>query len=142
MVRVRITQDSASPSRPPARKRPPRRAEKRDTPPADGRRGLSERQWFIGLLVASGLLLLFTFRGCILPSGVGPKSPPAAQVSPQATPSAAAAAGGEYTVEAGDTLSEIAQKTGTTVEALAEANGIDLNQRVILRVGQTLKVPQ
>lgn len=144
MVRVRITQDSDRPARKPAAtKRPVKRPpEKRDPVPGDGRRGLSERQWFLGLLVASGLLLLFTFRGCILPSGIGPKSPPAAKVTPQATPSAGAVAGSEYTVESGDTLSEIAQKTGTTVDALAEANGIDLNQRVILRVGQKLKIPQ
>lgn len=144
MVRVRITEDSSRPAKPPVRKSVPKRSpeKRRETPRPDGRRGLSERQWFIGLLVVSGLLVLFTFRGCILPSGVGPKSPPAVQVSPQATPSAGAVAGSEYTVEAGDTLSEIAQKTSTTVDALAQANGIDLNQRVILRVGQKLKIPQ
>ena len=138
MVRVRITNDSAPARRTAAKKRPART----ETPPVDGRRGLSERQWFIGLLVASGLLLLLTFRGCILPSGIGPKSPPAAPATPAATSTTAPAAGGEYTVEGGDTLSEIAQKTGTTVEALAEANGINLDQRVILQVGQKLKIPQ
>lgn len=141
MVRVRITQDSAAPAAKPGKRRPSKRLVE-PAEPREGKRGLSERQWFIGLLVVSGLLLLFTFRGCILPSGVGPKSPPAVQVSPQATPSAAPVAGGEYTVEAGDTLSEIAQKTGTTVEALAAANDINLDQRIILRVGQKLKIPQ
>lgn len=141
MVRVRITQDSAAPARKPSKKRPAKRPVE-PTEPRDGQRGLSERQWFIGLLVVSGLLLLLTFRGCILPSGIGPKSPPAAQVTPAVTPSAVSAPGGEYTVAAGDTLSEIAQKTGTTVDALAAANDINLNQRVILRVGQQLKIPQ
>lgn len=143
MVRVRITKDSHSPAaaKRPAKKRPARRPVER-TEPSTGPRGLSERQWFIGLLVISGLLLLLTFRGCILPSGIGPKSPPVTKVSPAATPSAAPAAGGKYTVQSGDTLSGIAQRNGTTVDALAKANGIDLNQRVILRVGQQLKIPK
>ena len=104
-------------------------------------RGLTERQWFITLLVVSGLLLLFTFRGCVLPSGVGPKSKPVAQPQTSATPAAPATNVTEYTVEAGDTLSEIAGKLGTTVPALAQANNIDLENNVILRVGQKLKVP-
>jgi nucleoid-associated protein YgaU len=140
MVRVRITHDSPEPKR--SKPRPPKRSESKaaSKPPVNGKRGLSERQWFTGLLVASGLLMLFTFRGCILPSGIGPKSPPAAKVSPQATPSTAPAAGGEYTVQSGDTLSEIASKTGTTVEALTEAN--DITTSTVLRAGQKLKVPQ
>lgn len=104
-------------------------------------RGLTERQWFIGLLVVSGLLLLITFRGCILPSGVGPKSKPAVQPTGSAQP-VQPASGPEYTVQAGDTLSKIAQKFNVSVEQLAQANNIDLNSRVILRVGQTLKIPQ
>lgn len=104
-------------------------------------KGLTERQWFIGLLVVSGLLLLFTFRGCILPSGVGPKSKPSPKPSATAAPTVQPQAANEYTVEAGDTLSGIAKKTGTTLEALAQANDIDLNNRVALRVGQKLKIP-
>ena len=43
-----------------------------------------------------------------------------------------------YTVKKGDTLSAIARKYGTTVEALASANGI---QNVgLIRVGQILKI--
>ncbi len=106
------------------------------------RRGLTERQWFIGLLVTSGLLILFTFRGCILPTGIGPKSPPASKVS--STPAPAATAGkpgttSEYEVQSGDTLSKIAQKFKTTAEAIAQANGITTT--TTLRVGQKLKIP-
>ena len=103
-------------------------------------RGLTERQWFISMLVVSGLLLLVAFRGCILPTGVSPKNKPAAQTSATPTPGGAQVAG-EYTVAAGDTLSSIARKNNVSLEALASANGIDLNQRVILRVGQKLKRP-
>lgn len=145
MVRLR----GSKKARPPAEKKPDSAKASTDKNPAakhpgytpDGpKRGLTERQWWLGLLVLAGLLLLFTFRGCILPSGVGPEGPSggAATATPQATVTPAA---GEYTVEAGDTLSEIATKTGTTVEALAEANGINLNQRIILQVGQTLQIP-
>lgn len=44
-----------------------------------------------------------------------------------------------YTVQAGDTLSEIAQSTGTTVSHLAEIN--DLTDEHHIRVGQVLLVP-
>lgn len=103
-------------------------------------RGLTERQWFISMLVVSSLLLLVAFRGCILPTGVSPKNKPAAQTTASPTPEAAQTAG-EYSVVAGDTLSSIARKNNVSLEALASANGIDLNQRVILRVGQKLKIP-
>lgn len=44
-----------------------------------------------------------------------------------------------YTVKRGDTLSAIARKYGTTVGALASANGI---QNVnLIRVGQVLQIP-
>lgn len=44
-----------------------------------------------------------------------------------------------YTVRSGDTLGKIASRLGTTVEALARANGIqDVNR---ISVGQILKVP-
>jgi hypothetical protein len=45
----------------------------------------------------------------------------------------------EYTIQTGDTLSSIARRYGTTVEALAEANGIVNPDRI--RVGQVLIVP-
>jgi murein DD-endopeptidase MepM/ murein hydrolase activator NlpD len=54
--------------------------------------------------------------------------------------SAAPAGGsaGTYTVQQGDTLSSIARKTGVSVVALKQANGM---QDGLIRIGQTLKVP-
>lgn len=57
-----------------------------------------------------------------------------AQVKPQPPVS-----GKTYTVVKGDTLSEIAQKYGTTVDTLAQLNGIK-NPNLIV-VGQVLKLP-
>ncbi len=104
-------------------------------------RGLTERQWVIGLLVVSGLLLLATFRGCILPSGVGPKAKPSPSPSAVATaaPTTAPTNQQTYTVESGDSLSRIAQKVGVSLDALLQANG--LNRNSILQVGQQLRIP-
>jgi murein DD-endopeptidase MepM/ murein hydrolase activator NlpD len=49
------------------------------------------------------------------------------------------AASSRYTIRAGDTLSSIAQRHGTSVRALAAANGITDPNRVI--IGRTLSVP-
>lgn len=136
MVRVRLTKDHVIHSR----EERERQAANRHPGATATYRGLTERQWFITLLVIGGLLLLFTFRGCILPTGVGPKNKfavttptPSAQVSAQP-------AGSEYTVVAGDTLSKIAQKNGVTLDALIAANNID-RRNVVLRVGQKLVIP-
>lgn len=106
--------------------------------PSTGR-GLTERQWVLGLLVASSLLLLITFRGCILPTGVGPKQKPVS--NPQATvaPEVPTVNASEYTVVGGDNLSKIAEKLGVSVDALRQANNLDRSS--ILQVGQKLKVP-
>ncbi|MEX2043447.1 MAG: LysM domain-containing protein [Patescibacteria group bacterium] len=152
MVKVRISQDGKGPDRP---KREPesdvvireegeRHAKEPAGPKVGAWRGMSERQWFISLLVASGLLLLIAFRGCVLPSGIGPKpetdegakQEQAATPTPQVTGQGSE---GTYTVQAGDNLGKIAQKTGASVDAIAEANGITRN--TILRVGQELKIP-
>jgi len=45
----------------------------------------------------------------------------------------------QYTVEPGDTLGNIAQKYGITLEALMQANG--LNESSLLTVGMVLKIP-
>lgn len=45
-----------------------------------------------------------------------------------------------HTIQAGDTLFSIARKYGVTVEEIAEANGLEDVNRVVL--GQTLKIPQ
>jgi putative chitinase len=44
-----------------------------------------------------------------------------------------------YVVQRGDTLYSIARRYGSTVEAIAAANGIANPSRI--RVGQTLKIP-
>jgi LysM repeat protein len=60
---------------------------------------------------------------------------------PGSGPSATSPAtrGGRYTVKAGDTLSEIAARLGTSSEALARANGIADPRE--LQVGQVLSLP-
>lgn len=62
-------------------------------------------------------------------TGNSPANPPAA---------APAAAGGTYTVVAGDTLHGIARKTGASTEAIKQANGLTSG---LIRIGQTLKIP-
>ncbi len=54
------------------------------------------------------------------------------------TTTPAPTATGTYTVQAGDSLWTIAQKYNTTVDALAQLNGLNLNS--LLHVGQSLKV--
>ena len=60
----------------------------------------------------------------------------AAAPAPAAAPARAAAS---YTVAAGDTVSGIAARLGTTVAAIVKANGLD--SRAFIRVGQRLTVP-
>lgn len=70
---------------------------------------------------------------------------PATQASPTAatapvSPSPSPPSGGEiYTVESGDTLSSIAQRFDTTVEAIVEAN--DLADPDTLSIGDELIIP-
>lgn len=63
-----------------------------------------------------------------------------AETSHQAheTASAAPQAGGNYTVQSGDSLYAIAKKTGVRVEQIKEANHLSSG---ILRIGQTLAIP-
>jgi peptidoglycan-N-acetylglucosamine deacetylase len=61
------------------------------------------------------------------------------RISGTAAPVPAPGTGGEYTVQAGDTLYSIARRYGTTVEAIQSANGI-VNPSLI-RVGQKLIIP-
>ncbi len=49
------------------------------------------------------------------------------------------AASATYTVQPGDTLTEIGRRFGTSVEALVEAN--DIENPDVLEVGQVLEVP-
>lgn len=46
----------------------------------------------------------------------------------------------KYTVKRGDTLSEIARKYNTTVEALVASNGIKDKNKI--KVGQVLNIPE
>jgi LysM repeat protein len=61
------------------------------------------------------------------------------KISGTASPTPVPGTGGEYTVQAGDTLYSIARRYGTTVEAIQSANGI-VNAAYI-RVGQKLIIP-
>ncbi|MGW6130007.1 LysM peptidoglycan-binding domain-containing protein [Cellulomonas sp. NPDC055163] len=67
--------------------------------------------------------------------------PGAAQAAPApAAPAAApAAAAATHTVGSGETVSSIAKRYGTTVQAIVGANGLDT--RAFIRVGQKLAVP-
>ena len=60
--------------------------------------------------------------------------------SPSAMASSGVSGGGEYVVQEGDTLLDIALNLGTTVEALLEANGID--DADLIQIGQVLSIPQ
>lgn len=50
-------------------------------------------------------------------------------------------AGDTYTVQAGDTACEIAQRLGVPLTALAEANNTTVSALASLQIGQVLKVP-
>ncbi|KRD44924.1 murein transglycosylase [Cellulomonas sp. Root930] len=65
--------------------------------------------------------------------------PTSSSAAPAAAPAAVAPAAGSYTVASGDTVSHIAAKLGTSVQAIVAANGLDA--RAFIRVGQTLTVP-
>jgi len=78
------------------------------------------------LIAANGLTyssLIYVGQELVIP-GAGEITPVAGQV---------------YVVQYGDTLFSIAQAYGTTVEALAEANG--LTYPYTIYVGQTLVIP-
>lgn len=79
----------------------------------------------------------YTFRGCIVNPAIGDVH----YTAPTTNATPAAPSNGEtvYTVVAGDTLSGIASKYGTTYQKLAEYNGIS-NPNLIV-VGQKIKIP-
>jgi N-acetylmuramoyl-L-alanine amidase len=58
---------------------------------------------------------------------------------PAGAPAAPAPSAATYTVVAGDTVSGIAARHGSTVAAVSAANGLDA--RGLIRIGQTLTIP-
>ena len=70
-----------------------------------------------------------------------PSPSPSATPAPtaKATPRPTAAATRRYRVKAGDTLSSIAARYGTTVRVLARLN--DISDPRIIRIGQVLQIP-
>ncbi len=72
-----------------------------------------------------------------LPEG-GPiaANPPVSETNPIIP---AASSGGNYTVQAGDTLFSISQRYGTTVEAIVTANGLTSD---LVQIGQALTIPE
>ncbi|MCJ7511150.1 MAG: LysM peptidoglycan-binding domain-containing protein [Dehalococcoidia bacterium] len=82
-----------------------------------------------------------TATGTATPPAETATASPAPQVTPSPTPTATPPPSPftEYVVQAGDSLSSIAQKFGTTADELARINGItDPNT---LDIGQKLQVP-
>ena len=72
----------------------------------------------------------------VLPQQPKPKQEPGAGGAAPTT--SASGAGGVYTVVSGDSLYGIARKTGSKVEAIKAANGLDSGA---IRVGQKLRIP-
>jgi N-acetylmuramoyl-L-alanine amidase len=70
-----------------------------------------------------------------VPGEAGASLPPAANVAPARTTASA----GTYVVRTGDNLTAIAERHGTSVQALAKQNGID--PRRFLLIGTRLRVP-
>ena len=67
---------------------------------------------------------------------------PGTQATPRATPGASAAGTEEYEVQSGDNASDIAARFGITLEELAEANDVTVDELRTLFVGQVLTIPQ
>ncbi len=75
---------------------------------------------------------VLTVSGTTAAPAPGAAPAPAIAPAPQAAP-------GSHTVVAGDTVSALATRYGTTVAAIVSANGLD--SRAFIRVGQVLTVP-
>ncbi len=77
--------------------------------------------------------------GGLSPAASATRATPTAVASPSPSPTARAASGSAYIVKAGDTLWDLAQGWGVTVEAIIAAN--DLASPDDLAIGQELRVP-
>ncbi|MEM9953448.1 MAG: LysM peptidoglycan-binding domain-containing protein [Chloroflexota bacterium] len=85
--------------------------------------------------------LIFVGQQLTIPGTTGGTPAPAPNPNPSPDPAPSPAPGGEattYTVQAGDSLSGIARRFGTTFQAIAAANGI-ANPNLIF-VGQVLSI--
>lgn len=98
----------------------------------------------IGRWIACLLLVTLPVAGC---NRGGDADEPTTQASPSAatarvspSPSPSPSPDGEtYTVESGDTLSDIARRFNTSVEAIVEVN--DLDDPDVLSIGDKLIIP-
>jgi LysM repeat protein len=92
--------------------------------------------------VAEGTTEAPTAESTMSPTEVSPTEVSPTEISPTAAPVPTTQPSGgttvTYTVQRGDTLYSIARRYGTTVEAIAAANGITNPSRI--RTGQTLTI--
>jgi murein DD-endopeptidase MepM/ murein hydrolase activator NlpD len=77
-------------------------------------------------------------RLAVLPQGTRISDKPTGQQASAPAAKTSATAGSVYTVQAGDTLSGIARRMGTTTSEIKQINGIDGG---LIRIGQKLTIP-
>ena len=92
--------------------------------------------WTVCLALAAMLPLTGCNRGGDEAQPTAPPSPTAPAPAPSPSPSPA---NETYSVVSGDTLSEIAQRFDTTVDAIMQAN--DLDNPDVLGIGDELIIP-
>jgi LysM repeat protein len=91
------------------------------------------------LLDANGLTwssIIYPGQALTLPGAASP-APPTAAAPPPAPPAPPSAA--SYTVQSGDTISAIAQRHGTSTQAVLDANG--LTRDAVIYPGQSIALP-
>lgn len=91
------------------------------------------------LVTPTPIVVMPTATAIPTEGAVIPATPTGAAANQPTVVSTAAAFGGTYVVQAGDTLSGIAGRYGTTVEVIAKANGITNPSQI--SVGQKLTIP-
>jgi LysM repeat protein len=79
--------------------------------------------------------------GASRPGSTGTPTPTRTPIAASTARTPTSAAGDTYTVRAGDTACEIAQRLGVPLTALAEANNTTVSALASLQIGQVLKVP-
>jgi LysM repeat protein len=92
----------------------------------------------VGPIVSPGSLPSATASPIATPTS-SPAPTPEATPAPSLSPTPRPAPTRTYVVQSGDTLYVIAQRFGTTVKAISEANGITDPSRI--RIGQVLAIP-